>query len=98
MNLNDILGKLESSEKPITQLIHKTDSSKVIAIGLAKGVALKEHKSPGPAKIVVIKGNIRYEANNSELELSAFDEYEIPLDEIHSVIGLDHSIFLLMIA
>ncbi|MFY0643377.1 MAG: hypothetical protein JXR19_02815 [Bacteroidia bacterium] len=97
MNLNDVVSQMELSERPITHLIHKSDSSKIIAIGLKKGVSLNEHKSPGPANIVVIKGAISYKANSKLVELRTYDEFQIPIDEIHSVTGIENAVFLLVV-
>lgn len=95
--LKDILEKLPHSDKPLTTLLLKNENTKVIAVGLKKGVVLNNHKAPGTTKLIVVKGEVKYTTAHKEIVLQLFDEYDIPLEEIHRVEGLQDSLFLLLV-
>ncbi len=86
-----------STEKIVTKVIQKGDDFKVIGLGLNKGAVLKEHKAPGRAKLVVVEGKISYITSESTITMSQYDEYDIPLEEYHTVEGLEESICLLIV-
>ena len=95
--MNTILEQVRTSNKPVTRIIRKTENFKVFAIGLNKGVALKKHKAPGRTRLLLIHGTITYAAEGNTLMLNKFDEYEIPLGEVHEVTGQEESVFLLIV-
>jgi len=97
MTIKEIIKEIDHTSKPITTVISKSDCSKLIAIGLGKGVLLKKHKAPGQTKLIVIKGQIEYRVEEHVRLFSALDEYQIPLEEVHSVLGIDDCVFLLSI-
>jgi len=97
MNINKIISKIENADKPITTLLTKGSNSKLIAIGLAKGVLLKEHQAPGSTKLIVLKGKLDYRTEEKRRIFSQYDEFQIPLEEVHSVLGLENSVFLLSV-
>ena len=95
--MNTLLKEISNSSKPVVRIIRKTDTFKVIAIGLNKGVALKNHKAPGRTKLLVLNGSITYQAAEKEMVLSQFDEFEIPLGELHQVTGNEISVIMLVV-
>jgi len=97
MTIKKIIDEIENTDKPITALLTSGTSSKLIAIGLAKGIFLKEHKAPGHTKMIVLKGKLEYLSEGNSKIFSEYDEYQIPLKEVHSVLGLENSVFLLSV-
>jgi len=97
MTIKTIISQIQYADKPITALLSKGTNSKLIAIGLGKGVLLKAHKAPGPTKLIVLKGKIEYQSEGSSRKFSALDEFQIPLEEVHSVLGIENSVFLLSV-
>lgn len=95
--LKDLIEKLPHSDKPLTTILLKNENTKVIAVGLKKGVMLNDHKAPGATKLIVVKGEIKYTTAHKEIVLQLFDEYDIPLEEIHRVEGLQDSVFMLLV-
>jgi len=85
MILKEILSKIPKADNPIIKIIHKNDSFKVIGIGFKKGAILKEHLTALPAKLMVIQGEVVYREHDKTIVLQQFDEYEIPVNELHSV-------------
>jgi len=94
---NEFFEDFTDLNKPVTKILLKNKASLVIAIKLASGVSLSDHKSPGPAKILVLKGAVRYRSENHNIILKPYEEFLIPLDDLHSVAGEENSILLLMI-
>ena len=91
--MNTILEQIKSSDRPVTRIIRKTEHFKIFAIGLNKGVVLKKHKAPGRTRLLVLHGTINYIAQDKSLILKKFDEYEIPLGEVHEVMGKEEICF-----
>ena len=95
--ISEIFNELKKSEKPVVKVFFKNESTKIIAIGLKKGVELADHSAPNLAKILVIKGNISYISHQTNIVLNHLDSFDIPLKEVHKVIGNENSIFLLIL-
>ncbi|MDQ3002369.1 MAG: hypothetical protein M3Y08_14045 [Fibrobacterota bacterium] len=95
MTLLEIQAQIPNSANPIVKVIHKNEHFKVLALGFKKGVALKEHKSPLPAKLTVLEGSVRYKESETTLVLEKFHARDIPVNAIHSVEALEDSICLL---
>ncbi len=98
MSFNDLMTQLPTATKPLSNLVYKSSTSKLIAIGLNEQVRLEKHTAPGRTKLIVIEGHIQYKCNQKTLDLHAYDSYDIPLNEVHSVEALSPSLFLLLIA
>ncbi len=94
--MNDIKEIILTSTKPVTKLIQKGKNFKVTSIGLNKGVTLKEHKAPGRTKLYVAQGKIEYRTSDYSTVFTEFDEYDIPLEELHEVYAHEPSMFLLI--
>mgnify|MGYP005643343753 CR=1 FL=1 len=86
--------------KPVTNLLWKKENSKVILIELSKGVELKEHKIPSAndsAILRVLKGKVEYKTSHKDITLNSLEKVDIPKEELHSVVGIDDSICLLIL-
>jgi quercetin dioxygenase-like cupin family protein len=95
--ITEIEKELANSDKPIVKIFFKNEGSKIVAIGLKKGVELANHTAPNFAKILVIKGAVNYISDNSNIVLNCLESFDIPLKEVHKVIGIESSIFLLIL-
>lgn len=95
--IQTIKKELPESTKPIMKKILENEKTKIIGVGLKKGVEIAHHKAPSFAKIIVMQGAINYISEERNMILNHLDEFDIPLDETHKVIGLDDAIFLLII-
>lgn len=95
--IQEIKKELPESTKPIMKVILKNEKTKIIGVGLKKDVEIAHHKAPSYTKILVIQGAINYISEERNITLKHLDEFDIPLDETHKVIGLDDAIFLLII-
>ena len=82
---------------PIISILQKSDHFKIILLELEKGSKLEKHKAPGRAKIFVVSGTIEYRSLHEIVSLSHSDTYDIPLEEIHEVVALEPSKFLLIV-
>ena len=87
---------MEAAKKPVVKKLQEGKEGHVLAIGMQAEVILKEHKSDIPAKIVVIKGQIAYNAGDKHTILDLFQEYNIPVGEYHWVQALKDSLFLVI--
>lgn len=83
-------------DKPAVVPIKKTEKVTIFAIGLVKDQILPKHKTPIPALLVVLKGEILFCINSDKIKLKELDAYQIPVDEEHEVIGVgNETIFLI---
>ncbi len=85
MILKNILTEIQGADKPVARMFRKGEHFHVLAIGFKERMVLEEHKSNLPARIVVIKGEVVYNNDHSATTLGLYDEYEIPVDELHWV-------------
>ena len=60
-------------------------------------MVLKNHKAPGRKKLLVLHGTIEYKTGERSVILNKFDEFDIPLDEIHQVTGMEEAVFMLLV-
>jgi len=97
MTLHDIEQKSLQAETPVLGTIFKADGSKVIAIGMKRGVVLQKHTAPSKAKILVIKGEIDFNTENQSKRLALYESYDIPLELTHSVEAYEDALFLLLL-
>jgi len=97
MTIKEIKAEIKTATKPVVSVLTKGSQSKLIAIGLGKGISLREHKAPGPTRIVMLLGAIEYKTSDAVKTFNALDEYQIPMDEIHAVTGIEDAIFLLSV-
>jgi len=96
MTIKNILKELETAEKPVGKMFRKGEGFHVLAIGFKKDMLLPEHTSSLPARLVVIKGAVTYSNAEGSNELGLYDEYEIPVDEVHWVKASEESVILVI--
>lgn len=96
MIIKDILTELEAKEHPIAKSLYKKEGFKVLILAFKKGMVLKEHKANLPTKLVVLNGKIIYKSKASEITLDKYDEFEIPVNELHAVHALENSLCMLI--
>lgn len=96
MILKEIESELKSAEGPVAKILRKGENFNVLAIGFRKNMLLKKHKSNVPARIVVIKGEVVYNDKNGATKLGLYEEFEIPVEEMHWVESLQDSLMLVI--
>ena len=95
MNIEDHLKFKDG--KPAVLTVRKTDQLTLLAIGLMKDQVLKKHKTAVPATLIVVKGAILFGLGGKKIPLTAHDVFQIPVNEIHHVKGMDSkNIFILL--
>ncbi len=94
--IHDIINELESADRPIAKAIHKSPQGKCIGIGLKAGMEIKEHKANVPTTLLVIQGSITYIEGDQSTNLSAFEQYAIPVNVPHAVTSAKGALILLM--
>ena len=96
--LKEIIEKLEVSDQPVIKVIYKSESTKIIAIGLKKGAVLAEHTAPSKTQLIVLKGEIDFNTATESGRYECFETYNIPLDVKHSVVAVQDAMFLLLLS
>ncbi len=96
MVLKEIISELETAEKPVAKMLRRRENFHVLAIGFRKGMTLAKHTSHLPARLVVLKGEIIYGNDLSATALALYDEYEIPVNEVHWVEAKKDSLIILI--
>lgn len=95
--LTELAKSLELSDQPVIKKILDENGTKVLAIGLKRGVELKEHVAPCKTKLLVIKGEIDFNTNLESRRYACYESYDIPINLKHSVVAWDDAIFLLFL-
>jgi len=95
MTLKEIKTELNEASNPIAKSLHHNDSFRVLVLGFKKGMVMKDHKAKWNSKLTVLEGSVTYNNAGSTTLLEQYDEYEIPVEEIHSVTAILDSICLL---
>ena len=96
MIIKEILAELETKEHPIAKALFKREGFKVLALGFKKEMILKEHKANVPTKLVVLQGAVIYKSDVTMLTLNQYDEFEIPVNELHAVTALEDALCMLI--
>jgi quercetin dioxygenase-like cupin family protein len=96
--ITELAENLKKSRKPVVKKIHDKNGTKVIAIGLARGVELKEHVAPCPARLMVIKGEVDFNTATESRRYGCYESYDIPMNLKHSVVAWDDAIVLLFLS
>jgi quercetin dioxygenase-like cupin family protein len=78
-------------------LVHPVDGLRQTVIALRADAELGEHESPGPASLMVLRGQVRLIAGETTIELSAHRITPIP-DRRHSLHADEDSVVLLSVA
>lgn len=87
---------LNSQRNAIT--LFKTDSMRIVLIGLHPDGTLPEHKAEGIISVQVLKGHIRFKVGEEEKKLVEGDIITLHEKISHSVTAVDESVFLLTMA
>ena len=96
MIIKEILAELEMKDHPVAKALFKKEGFKVLVIAFKNGMALKEHKANVPTKLVVLEGSVKYKSETTEIELGKYDDFEIPINELHAVNALENSLCMLV--
>lgn len=97
MIIKEVLAQLEQTRKgPVIKVLEKGEQFKVIVLAFKKGMELKAHHTPIPARLVVVEGEVNYEETGRSVVLSRFDDLSIPVNVQHSVKAVEDSICLLI--
>ena len=96
MIIKEILAELETKEHPVAKTLFKKEGFKVLVIAFKKGMILKEHKAHVPTKLVVLEGKIIYKSTTNEIQIEQYDEFEIPVNDLHAVHALEDSLCMLV--
>ena len=92
MIIKEILADLETKDHPVAKALYKKDGFKVLMLAFKKGMILKEHKAHVPTKLVVLEGSVKYISESTEIELGKYDEFDIPVNDLHAVSALENSL------
>lgn len=96
MVIKEALAEVKSKNHPVARILHKGDIFKVMAIAFQKDMILREHKTHLPATLTVIKGKVNYRRADSFTTVEEYDNFQIPINETHSIEALEDSICLLI--
>ena len=96
MIIQDVLKQLENSTTPVVKILQRGEHFKVLVLGFKKGMVLKEHQTNITSKLVIVEGSIVYRRANDSVNLSKFDEIDIPINVPHSVEAQEDSICFLI--
>ena len=78
-----------NTEKPSVVQLKNSEKIKYFAVALGKDAVLKKHSTAVPTTVTVLKGEINIIFSDQEFLLKEFDIFEITVDEIHEVIGIE---------
>ena len=95
MTIKTVLEEIGITQHPVARALHSGHGFKVLVIGFAKGVKMKEHTAKVKAKITVLRGSVVYRQGEASVQLDEFDEHDIPVGKVHSVEALTESLCLL---
>lgn len=94
--IKEVLAELEIKNHPLAKALFKNDTCKVLVIAFKKGMILKEHKANMASKLIVLNGKVIYIHEESKTTLGQYDEFEIPINQVHSVEAVEDSLCLLI--
>ena len=96
MIIREILSELETKDHPVAKALYKKEGFKVLVLAFKKEMILKEHKAHVPTKLVVLDGRVIYKSDAEEIILSKYDEFDIPVNDLHAVHALKDSLCMLL--
>ena len=96
MVIKEVLAELETKDHPVAKALYKKEGFKILILAFKKGMILKEHKANVPTKLIVLEGKIVYESDATEMILNKYDEFEIPVNDLHAVHALDDALCMLV--
>ena len=95
MTIKEVKEQLKGSNHPVAKSLHHGDNFKFLIVGFNKGMILKEHKAHITSKLTVLEGAVIYKEESRIVELSQYDEVEIPIEVTHSVEATQDSLCIL---
>lgn len=95
--ITEVAQNLKISDRPVMKKILDENGTKIMAIGLRRGVELSEQVAPCKAKLLVIKGEIDFNTKTESIRFARYESYDIPKNVKHSVVAWDDAIFLLFL-
>ena len=95
MIIKEILTDLETKNHPVAKALHVGRDFKVLVLAFKNGMVLKAHKTALSSKLTILNGSVVYDNGVVKTTLNQYDEYIIPIDEVHSVTATDDSLCLL---
>lgn len=96
--IQGVIEELTTSNTPIMKPYYEHDGTKIIAVGLKKGVVLEKHTAPCKAQILIIKGAVIFKTEDGDTSLQTYDSFDISLALEHEVIGETDAVFLLILS
>ena len=96
MIIREILSELETKDHPVAKALYKKDGFKVLMLAFKKEMILKEHKANIPTKLVVLDGKLLYKSDSEEIIFNKYDEFDIPVNDLHAVSALEDSLCMLL--
>ena len=96
MIIKEILSELEAKDHPVAKALFKKEGFKVLVLAFKDGMVLKEHKANVPTKLLVLEGSVKYKSETTEIELGKYDDFVIPINELHAVNALENSLCMLV--
>lgn len=76
-------------DKPAVHVIRKTDTINYIGVGLLQDQILPDHKTGIPTILTVLKGSVLFTIEEEKHILNEFDTFQIPVNVMHHVLGID---------
>ena len=67
------------------RVIFRNNNTRIVAIGLKKGMKLIDHRLPVTTKMILIKGQVIIDSKIEIITLTEYQQYEIPAKVIHQV-------------
>jgi len=103
INLPELISqiKLEDAWKKSDRnaiTIFKTNSMRLVLIGLHAGAEMKTHTAPGIISVQVLDGQIRFSTEQQQAELAKGQMLVLHAGIPHSVNAVEESVFLLTLA
>jgi len=96
MIIKEILSELATKDHPVAKALFKKEGFKVLVLAFKDGMVLKEHKANVPTKLIVLEGSVNYKSETTEIKLEKYDEFEIPINELHAVNALTNAVCMLI--
>ena len=103
MNLSNVIKQIKdettwanSDRNSVT--LYKSDTMRIVLIGLHENAELKPHKANGVISIQVVQGKIEFTTEQQKVHLEKGQMIALQENVTHSVKGLTESFFLLTLA
>lgn len=81
-----------NSSKPAVSMLFETEFSKEIRIVFEKDQIMKDHKSPFPIVVQMLKGNINFGVGEEVTQLKSGDLISLSANVVHNLTALKESV------